>query len=49
VRPDAVCELVADVLPAVLTHRIILQRKPLTEEDLRDVIEQVLIPLIASR
>ncbi len=49
VRPGAACELVADVLPAVLMHRIILQRKPLTEEDLRDVIEQVLIPLISSR
>ncbi|HKC29768.1 MAG TPA: TetR/AcrR family transcriptional regulator [Jatrophihabitans sp.] len=49
VRPDAATPLVADVLPAVLTHRIILQWEPLTERDLRSLIEQVFIPLIEVR
>lgn len=49
VRPDAVCPLVADVLPAVLTHRVIMQREPLTERDLTEVIDLVLLPLIEIR
>jgi AcrR family transcriptional regulator len=49
VRPEAVSPLVADVLPAVLTHRIILQREPLTEEDLNQIVELVLLPLVQLR
>lgn len=49
VRPDAVSPLVADVLPAVLTHRVIMQREPLTERDLTDVVDAVLLPLIEAR
>jgi AcrR family transcriptional regulator len=49
VRPEAATPLVADVLPAVLTHRVILQWEPLTEADLRAIIEQVFIPLIEVR
>jgi AcrR family transcriptional regulator len=49
VRPDAATPLVADVLPAVLTHRIILQREPITAQTITDVIEQVLLPLIEPR
>ena len=33
VRPGADTQLVADVLPAVLTHRVILQREPITAGD----------------
>jgi AcrR family transcriptional regulator len=49
VRPDAVTALVADVLPAILSHRVILQREPLTEQDLTDIMQQVFIPLIEVR
>lgn len=49
VRPGAVTELVADVLPAVLTHRVLLQRERLTESDIGEIIEQILIPLIEVR
>jgi AcrR family transcriptional regulator len=49
VRPDAVTPLVADVLPAILSHRVILQREPLTEQDLTDIMQQVFIPLIEVR
>ena len=48
VRPGAVSPLVADVLPAVLFHRLVLQREPLTEDDIRDVVDQVLVPLIRA-
>jgi AcrR family transcriptional regulator len=49
VRPDAATPLIADVLPAVLSHRIILQREPITERTITDIIEQVLLPLIEVR
>jgi AcrR family transcriptional regulator len=49
VRPDAVSPLVAEVLPAVLMHRVILQREPVTERDITEIIEQVMIPLVAVR
>lgn len=49
VRPGADTAMVADVLPAVLTHRIILQREPITAEAISEIIEQILLPLIAPR
>lgn len=48
VRPEAVSPLVADVLPAVLFHRVVLQREPLTEDDVRAIVDQVLLPLIRA-
>jgi AcrR family transcriptional regulator len=49
VRPGAACQLVADVLPAVLTHRVIMQREPLTKRYVNDVIENIMIPLVQVR
>jgi AcrR family transcriptional regulator len=49
VRPEAVTQLVADVVPAVLTHRILLQNEPITERDINDIIEQIFIPLVEVR
>jgi AcrR family transcriptional regulator len=49
VRSDAATPLVADVLPAVLMHRVILQREPVDEDTVTEIIDQVLIPLIATR
>jgi AcrR family transcriptional regulator len=49
VRPGAATVLVADVLPAILSHRVIMQREPVTEKHLRDIMEQVFIPLIEVR
>lgn len=49
VRPDAATQIVADVLPAVLMHRLILQREPITEADVHEVIERVMIPLVCLR
>jgi AcrR family transcriptional regulator len=49
VRPEAATQLVADVLPAVLAHRVILQREPITARDISEIIEQILIPLVEVR
>ena len=49
VRPEAVTTMVADVLPAVVTHRIVFQREPLTDQVLMDVMNQVMLPLITPR
>jgi AcrR family transcriptional regulator len=49
VRPGADTALVADVLPAVLTHRILLQREPITRQTITEIIEQILLPLVEPR
>ena len=49
VRPEAVSTIVADVLPAMLSFRVVIQRVPLTGRDVRAVVEEVLIPLIEAR
>ena len=49
VRPEAATAIVADVLPAVLTHRIVMQREPVTERTITAIMEQILIPLIEPR
>ena len=49
VRPEAATRLVADVIPAVLSHRVLLQREPLTQRDIIDIIEQIFIPLVEVR
>lgn len=49
VRPEAATELVADVIPAVLSHRVIMLRESLSERDIAAIIAQVLIPLVEAR
>jgi AcrR family transcriptional regulator len=49
VRPEAVTPVVADVLPAIFTYRVIMQREPLSECAITEIMEQVLIPLIEVR
>ncbi len=49
VRPGADTAIVAEVLPAVLTHRVIMQREPVTPRVITEIIEQVLLPLIEPR
>src|SRR5206468_12133288 len=48
VRPDAVSPLIADVLPALLTHRVLLQGEQINESDVTDIVEKILIPLVAA-
>jgi len=49
VRPAAVSELVADVLPAMLSHRVILQQERVGEAEIAQIMEQVFIPLVEAR
>ena len=49
VRPEAATELVADVLPAMLAHRVILMREQVTEQDIMSIIDEVVIPLVSVR
>lgn len=49
VRPAAATPLIADVLPAVLAHRVILMREPVTKADVAEIIDDVLIPLVEVR
>ena len=49
VRPGAATALVADVLPAVLAHRVIMQRERITERTITEIMDQVLIRYPARR
>jgi Transcriptional regulator len=49
VRPDAATPLVADVIPAILSHRVIMMREKLTKRDIAEIIEKVFLPLVAVR
>jgi AcrR family transcriptional regulator len=49
VRADAVTEQVAEVLPAMLAHRVLLVRETVTEQDLLEIIDDVILPLISVR
>jgi AcrR family transcriptional regulator len=49
VRPGADTAVVADVLPAVLMHRVMMQREPITARAITEIMEQVLLPLIEPR
>jgi AcrR family transcriptional regulator len=47
VRPDAACTLYADILPAMLTYRMVLNNQPVTEHDAIEIVDHVMLPLIA--
>lgn len=49
VRPDADPRMMADVMLAVLSYRVVLQREPLTADALTQIMEQVMIPLLELR
>jgi AcrR family transcriptional regulator len=49
VRPEAVTPLIADILPAVITHRIVFQGQAITKQILLDMMDQVMLPIISPR
>jgi len=49
VRPEAATPFVAEVLPAVLTFRIVLQGERLTGAALTRVVDEIMIPLVEAR
>ena len=48
VRPEAASDAVAEVLPALLVHRMIWLQREVSEQDVTDIVEQVLLPLVRS-
>jgi AcrR family transcriptional regulator len=48
VRADAACALYADILPAMLTYRMVLNNQPVTEQDAVEIVDHVVLPLIAA-
>jgi len=46
VRPDAVCGLYADILPAMLTYRMVLNNQPVSEQEIVEIVDHALMPLI---
>jgi AcrR family transcriptional regulator len=49
VRPDIDIKAIAEVLPALLTYKIVLQREPISGAAISAIMEQVMIPLIEPR
>ena len=49
VRPDATGELVPDVLPAMMMYRHKVSGGGLAEDDIAQVVDQVVLPLLESR
>ncbi len=48
VRPDALCSSVLDVLPAMLTYRVVMLRERLDETAVATIIDDVILPLITT-
>jgi hypothetical protein len=49
VRPEAVSNIVADVLPAVLMHRLIFTGDPVTRSAVAEIVDEIFVPLISPR
>ena len=47
VRPDAVCGLYADILPAMLTYRMVLNNQPVSEAEIVEIVDHAVMPLIS--
>ncbi|MGN6609427.1 MAG: TetR/AcrR family transcriptional regulator [Jatrophihabitans sp.] len=48
VRPEACTRLVADVLPAMIAHRVLMMREPLKAHHLEAIMDEVMIPLVQA-
>jgi AcrR family transcriptional regulator len=46
VRPEAACELMAEVLPAMLMFRLILQNELVNESTLIAIVDDIVMPLL---
>ena len=49
VRPDAVLALVPEMLAGTLLHRIVVRRRPITEDELVELVDGVLMPALSPR
>jgi AcrR family transcriptional regulator len=48
VRPEALTESVLQVLPAMLTYRVVMLQQSLSETDVVAIVDEVLIPLVST-
>jgi AcrR family transcriptional regulator len=48
VRPEAVCDMYADLLPAMVTYRLVLTHQPVSEQEVAAIVDQVVMPLIST-
>lgn len=46
VRPEAACELFAEVLPSMIITRLIVQNRPVEDEYLIRVVDDIVMPLL---
>ncbi len=46
VRPEAATELYADVLPAVVMHRMVLLNREATEANVAEIVDRIVMPLL---
>ncbi len=46
VRPEAACELFAEMLPAVLMHQMVLMNRPADKDLVVDVVDRLVMPLL---
>lgn len=48
VRPEAACEVFAEILPSMITSRLIVQNRDVSEDYLIQLVDDVVMPLIRS-
>jgi AcrR family transcriptional regulator len=48
VRPDALNPCIIDLLPAILSYRVVMLGERVTDRDLADIVEDVLLPVLAT-
>ncbi len=46
VRPEAACEMIAEVLPAMIMFKLILQNQPVSDVALIGIVDKILMPLL---
>lgn len=46
VRPDAACQLYGEVLPALIIYHTVMMNRPLTEQNVADIVDRVVMPLL---
>jgi len=46
VRPEAACEMFAEILPAMIMFKLILQNQAVSDDALISIVDNILMPLL---
>jgi AcrR family transcriptional regulator len=46
VRPEAACEMMAEVMPAMIMFKLILQNQVVSDDDMVRIVDDILMPLL---